>query len=153
MVNTGSTVTSFDSNAHGRLFRGLMRAQIITLALVATVVGVVFDVTTGLAAAWGGFICLVAHAWAGFQIWLHPRNRDARHHAGAAIRAEMGKIAIILLLFWLSWKEWPELRERNTAASLLITFFLVQVVGWVWLIRATGTPPGGAHSGNKMAKR
>lgn len=126
-----------------------MRAQMITLVIVTAAATVLAGSGAGLSAAWGGAICLLAHGWAGFQVWLHPRNSEIRHQTGAAIRAEVGKIAIMLLLFWVSFKGWPELRERNAAAALLANFFLVQVVGWIWLARATGAPPGGGASGNK----
>lgn len=126
-----------------------MCAQIITLLVVATVLTVLVGSSAGLSAAWGGTICLLAHGWAGFQVWLHPRNSETRHQAGAALRAEVGKVAIMLLLLWVSFKEWPELRERNAAAALLANFFLVQVVGWIWLARATGAPPDGGASGKQ----
>lgn len=140
-------MTSFDSRARRTLFWGLMRAQIITLVIFAILATVLAGTIVGLSAVWGGTICLLAHGWAGFQVWLHPRNRDAQNQMGAVIRAETGKIAIMLLLLWLSFKQWPHLRGQYPAAALLVNFFLVQVVGWIWLARATGAPPGGDASG------
>jgi ATP synthase protein I len=131
------------------IFRGLMLVQITSLLVTAALAALMAGGPVGLAALWGGAICLLAHAWAGFQIWLHPRNQEPRHQAGAAIRAELGKIAIMLLLFWLSFREWPDLRGKQAAAALLISFFVVQAAGWVWLARATGGPPPQGPPGNK----
>lgn len=122
------------------IFRGLLLVQLTTLLVAGALAALLAGGLEGLAALWGGAICLLAHAWAGFQVWLHPRNQDPRHQAGAAIRAELGKIAIMLLLLWLSFREWPDLRGKNAAAALLASFFLAQVAGWIWLARVTGAP-------------
>ncbi|MDF1725155.1 MAG: ATP synthase subunit I, partial [Alcanivorax sp.] len=78
-----------------------MRAQLVTLVLFALLVTTLAGTLAGLVAAWGGTISLIAYAWGGFQLWMHPGNRAPKRMATAAIRAEMGKIAIMLLLFWL----------------------------------------------------
>lgn len=122
------------------MFRGLMSAQAAATIICAVVAGLLGGTQVALAALWGGAICMLAFAWAGFQLWLHPGNRRQHRMAGAAIRAEMGKIAIMLLLLWLTFREWPEVRERGTAAALLLTFFITQTAGWVWLARAGWAP-------------
>ena len=129
------------------IFRGLLLVQLTALLIAGALAALLAGGLEGLAALWGGAICLLAHAWAGFQVWLHPRNRDPQHQAGAAIRAELGKIAIMLLLFWLSFREWPDLRGQSAAAALLASFFLAQVAGWVWLARATGGPVASGDDG------
>lgn len=90
-----------------------------------------------LSALIGGGIALVANSWAGFQLWLHPGNYKPNRAATAAIRAEIGRLVIVLLLFWLTLKQWPEARQGATAMMLFAGFFVVQVVGWLWLARAT----------------
>lgn len=129
------------------IFRGLLLVQLTALLIAGALAALLAGGLEGLAALWGGAICLLAHAWAGFQVWLHPRNRDPRHQAGAAIRAELGKIAIMLLLFWLSFREWPDLRGQSAAAALLASFFIAQMAGWIWLARVTGGPAVGGGNG------
>lgn len=125
-----------------------MFAQLVAMLVMAVACALLFGPFSGLTAFWGGAICLLAHAWAGYQMWLHPRLRIPRHQAGSAIRAEMGKVAITLLLFWLSFSEWPLLREQLAAGTLLTGFFVTQVAGWIWLVRATGAaaPPGSGNN-------
>ena len=120
------------------IFRGLMLVQLTSLLVTAALTVLLAGGLEGLAALWGGAICLLAHAWAGFLVWLHPRNQDPQRQAGALIRAEAGKVAIMLFLLWLSFREWPGLRDMSTAGALLGGFFLVYVAGWVWLAWATG---------------
>jgi len=134
-------VTSNEFQPNRALFWGLMRAQLITLVLFALLVTALADVQTGLMAAWGGTISLIAYAWSGFQIWLHPGNRAMTRMATAAVRAEMGKIAIILLLFWLTFAKVPEAREMKMAMVLLIGFMLTKVVGWIQIIRLDDQTP------------
>ena len=102
--------------------------------LVTTLAGTL----AGLVAAWGGTISLIAYAWGGFQLWMHPGNRAPKRMATAAIRAEMGKIAIMLLLFWLTFSKVPEAREMKIAMVLLLGFMLTQIVGWVQVARLDG---------------
>ncbi len=122
------------------LFFGLMRIQLLALLALAAIAFGWLGKQAAVAVAWGAGICWLAHTWAGFQMWLHPKNADPKRQATAAIRAEVGKIAIALLLLWLSIKTTPELRNREGAAALLLGFFITQVVGWIWLARATSAP-------------
>lgn len=139
------TSTNFQPNR--TLFWGLMRAQTIVLLVTALLVLLFFGKLPGLAAACGGAISLIGYAWGGFQLWLHPANHAPKRMATAGMRAEIGKIVIMLLLLWLSLKQWPDLRGAYPAAALLVNFFLVQVVGWIWLARATGASPDERASG------
>jgi ATP synthase protein I len=50
----------------------------------------------------------------------------------------MGKIAIMLLLFWLTFSKVPEAREMKIAMVLLLGFMLTQIVGWVQVARLDG---------------
>lgn len=99
-----------------------------------------FAMPVAFGALWGGVICLLAHAWSGFQLWLSPANRLPRRMATAAIRAEVGKIVIILLLLAVTFSKVPATREPGIAAMLLAGFFLVQLAGWIWLARAVNVP-------------
>ena len=131
-------MTSNEFQPNRTLFWGLMRAQLVTLVLFALLVTSLAGTLAGLVAAWGGTISLIAYAWGGFQLWMHPGNRAPKRLATAAIRAEMGKIAIMLLLFWLTFSKVPEAREMKIAMVLLLGFMLTQIVGWVQVARLDG---------------
>lgn len=131
-------MTSNEFQPNRTLFWGLMRAQLATLVIFALLVTSLAGTLAGLVAAWGGTISLIAYAWGGFQLWLHPGNRAPKRMATAAIRAEMGKIAIMLLLFWLTFSKVPEAREMKIAMVLLLGFMLTQIVGWVQVARLDG---------------
>lgn len=127
-----------------------MLAQAGTALILAAAISALAGPSFGLAALWGGMICLLAHAWGGFQVWLHPGNRAPERMATAAIRAELGKVAIILVLFWLTFSRVPESREQGMAAALLAGFFVVQVAGWIQLARSGDAAPrggSGKHDG------
>lgn len=83
----------------------------------------------------GGLVSLASSAWAGYQLWLHPRNRVASGASVAAIRAEVGRVVIVLVSLWLMLKHWPEYRQMTQAGLMLAGLFLVQLAGWVWLAR------------------
>ena len=135
-------MTSNEFQPNRALFWGLMRAQVATLVIFALLVTTLAGTLAGLVAAWGGTISLMAYAWGGFQIWLHPANRAPKRMATAAVRAEMGKIAIMLLLFWLTFAKVPEAREMKIAMVLLLGFLLTQVVGWIQVARLDGRTAG-----------
>ena len=132
-------MNELDSMGSGKkLFWGLFIAQLATIVVSSVISLVVLGQQGMLAMAWGGTITLIGSTWAGFQLWLHPKNQQPARMATAAIRAEVGRIVITLLLLWQSFRKWPEVREIDMAAALLIGFFLVQLAGWIWLARATG---------------
>ncbi len=131
-------MTSNEFQPNRTLFWGLMRAQLATLVIFALLVTSLAGTLAGLVAAWGGTISLIAYAWGGFQLWMHPGNRAPKRMATAAIRAEMGKIAIMLLQFWLTFSKVPEAREMKIAMVLLLGFMLTQIVGWVQVARLDG---------------
>ncbi len=139
-------MANFDERARRTLFWGLMRAQISSAILFAALVTVLAGASLGLAAAWGGIISLIAYAWGGFQVWLHPGNRAPERMAGAALRAEAGKVVIMLALFGLTFAKVPGLREMTHVVVLFLGFLLAQIAGWVQvarLDRRLGTGPDG----------
>lgn len=128
-----------ESQIHGPgLFRGILCAQGLATLIVAALSAWLGGRDVALSALAGGGIATVASGWAGFQLWLHPGNRQADRAATAAIRAEIGRVAIVLLLLWLTLKHWPEARQGAPAMMLFAGFFVVQLAGWIWLARATG---------------
>ena len=130
-----STETAQDKHAY---FWGVLRSQAVTLLVISTLLGAVFGTTVALAAAWGATITLLSYAWAGFQLWLHPGNRNPHRAATSAVRAEVGKVAIMLLLFWLTFRHMPVMTQQATAAALLVGFFFAQLAGFIWLARNAG---------------
>lgn len=139
-------MANFDERSRRALFWGLMRAQISSAILFAGLVTVFAGFSLGLAAVWGGSISLIAYAWGGFQVWLHPGNRAPERMAGAAMRAEAGKVVIMLALFGLTFAKVPEARELTHVVVLFLGFLLAQIAGWVQvarLDRRMGTGPDG----------
>ena len=129
-----------ESEIHGpALFRGLLLAQGITTVVVAALAAGIGSRDAALSVLAGGGIAIIAAAWAGFQLWLHPGNRNPERMATAATRAEMGRVAIVLVLLWLTLSRWPEVRQGAPAMMLFAGFFLVQLAGWIWLAKATGS--------------
>ena len=104
------------------IYWGLLRAQGAVIIASAILVATAGSTDKVLAALWGGGICLIANAWAGFQVWMHPGNRSPQRLQGAAIRAEVGKVVIVLLLFGLTLKRWPIMHTGSTALILLLAF-------------------------------
>jgi ATP synthase protein I len=94
-----------------------MRAQTTSVVIIAALAAVIAGSTIGLAALWGGTISLIAYAWGGFQVWLHPGNRAAKRMAGAA------------------FAEVPQMRESMTAMVLFLAFMSAQIAGWVQVAR------------------
>lgn len=128
-------MTSNEFQPGRALFWGLMRAQLATLVIFALLVTTLAGTLAGLIAAWGGTISLIAYAWGGFQVWLHPGNHVAKRMATAAVRAEAGKVAIMLLLLWLTFAKLPEARQMKFAMALLLGFLVTQIAGWVRVVR------------------
>ncbi|MCH2556497.1 MAG: hypothetical protein MK005_04260 [Alcanivorax sp.] len=128
-------MANFDERARRTLFWGLMRAQILSAMIFAVLVVVIAGTSLGLAAAWGGTISLIAYAWGGFQVWLHPGNRAPERMAGAAMRAEAGKVVIMLALFGLTFAKVPASRELTHVVVLFLGFLLAQIAGWVQVAR------------------
>ena len=128
-------MANFDERARRTLFWGLMRAQISSVILFAALVTVIAGTSLGLTALWGGTISLIAYAWGGFQVWLHPGNRAPERMAGAAMRAEAGKVVIMLALFGLTLAKVAVMRELAHVAVLFPGFLLAQIAGWVQVAR------------------
>lgn len=94
--------------------------------------------TEALAGVWGGLICVLAHVWAGYQLWMRSGNASAEMVFRAVARAEMGKLVIVLTLMFITFAKVPGFREQGPAGALLAGFFLAYLAGWGWLARATG---------------
>lgn len=144
----GMLVTKPQPSSSGGRFRGFLLAQAKVLVALLIVAAVFAPPEALLAMAWGGVISLLSAAWAGFQLWLHPRNADPVRGATAAIRAEVGRVVIVLVCLWQTLRHWSEVREAVLAGMLLAGVFLVQWAGWIWLARhpgEEGAPPQRHH--------
>lgn len=127
-----------DTEGSSTLYWGLLRAQGLALIAAGLLVSIVKGPDAILIALWGGLISLFGNAWGGYQLWLHPGNRGPSRSASAAIRAEVGKVAIVLVMFGLTLKGWPEVRTGSNAVILVLAFLWTYVAGLFWLQRATG---------------
>lgn len=120
------------------LFRGFLCAQ---GAAAIAVILVAYGVSEGSllkAALWSAAIAVVPSTWAGFQLWLHPRNQMPSRLAGAAVRAEIGRMLITLLMFYGALKSDPTLAQKAPAATMLGGYFIIYLAGAIWLARVTG---------------
>ena len=115
------------------MFWGLLRAQGAAIFVVVLLAALFGGADAGAVALWGGIISLIANAWAGFQLWMHPGNRSPQRLSGAAIRAEVGKVVIMLLLFALTLKRWPLMQQGSMVLILALAFLGTYVCGLVWL--------------------
>lgn len=137
-----------DSEGSSSLYWGLLRAQGLALLAAGLVVSIFRGPDPILIALWGGLISLFANAWAGFQLWMHPGNRGSSRRASAAIRAEVGKVAIVLVLFGLTLKQWPDVHTGSNAVILVLAFLWTYVAGLFWLHRATTADANEHHDEN-----
>ena len=128
-------MTSNEFQPNRALFWGLMCAQLTTIVVFGLLVTGLAGVFAGLVAVWGGTISLIAYAWGSFQVWLHPGNRAPERMAGAAMRAEAGKVVIMLALFGLTFAKVAVMRELAHVAVLFPGFLLAQIAGWVQVAR------------------
>lgn len=136
-------MTAQESRSASRLFIGLLGAQGVTILTIAVLAAALAGQPEFGIALWGGAISLLGYLWAGFQMWMHPGNARPARQGTLAIRAEFGRVAIVLLLLWLTLSRWPETRDMSGALTLFTSLFLTQLAGLIWLARATGKPGGG----------
>lgn len=87
----------------------------------------------------GGGISVAANLWAGYQLWLHPARHLPGRAAGAAMRAEAGKVAIVLVLFGVTYSHWPAASQGATGMALVLGFLWVYLVGLFALRGLPGT--------------
>lgn len=122
-----------DSQGSSDIYWGLLRAQGLAIFAIVLMVSVTRGPADLLLAGWGGSISLIANAWAGFQLWLHPGNRQPARQTGAPIRAEVGKVVVILALFGLTFSQWPDISRGSALIILVVAFLWTYLSGLVWL--------------------
>jgi ATP synthase protein I len=126
-------VNEQDSQGSSDIYWGLLRAQGLAILAVVLMVSVIRGPADLLLAGWGGAISLIAYAWAGFQLWMHPGNREPARQTGAPIRAEVGKVVVILALFGWTFSQWPDVGESSALIILAGAFLWTYLCGLVWL--------------------
>lgn len=128
-----------ESSSQGRrLFLALLIPQGLALIAALGVVALIGAATEAMVAALlGGSISILANAWAGFQLWLHPANRSPARQASASMRAEAGKVAIVLLLFGTTFSKWPAASSGSTGIILVLVFLWTYLAGLLALHRAS----------------
>ena len=145
MVTRTGVLRVSGSPAGARLLRGLIVSQ----SLVAMTVGMVLffagAFVEAVAGVWGGLICVLAHIWAGLQLWVRPEGSSFESVFRTVVRAETGKLAIVLVLIFITFAKVPEFRQQGAASALLTGFFLVYIAGLGWLAQAAGKTESGSN--------
>jgi F0F1-type ATP synthase assembly protein I len=102
-----------------------------------------------VAALQGGAICLLGHAWGAWQLRPRPGPVDAQRVLARVVRAEMGKVAIFLVLFALSFRFEPRMHQAEGVVSLIAGFAGAHLFGWLNLARGGGDEGTGDDAGNQ----
>ena len=131
----------------GADFRGLLFAQALGTLIVAF--GLLWIAVPAPAALSGGAICLLGHAWAGWQLRPRLGTASAERVLARVVWAQMGKVAIVLMLFALSFRFAPSTHQPETLGGMLAGFIGAQVVGWLYLARRGGIDGAGEGAGNQ----
>lgn len=118
----------------------LQLAQVLALAGASILLWLIGAASQNVLGLWlGGAISLLANLWAGYQLWLHPARHLPGRAAGAAMRAEAGKVAIVLVLFGITYSHWPAASQGKTGMALVLGFLWVYLVGLFALRGLPGT--------------
>jgi len=131
----------------GSGFRGLLFAQ--ALGTLAVAFGLIWLPMPAPAALKGGGICLLGYAWAGWQLRPRPGPTDAQRVLARVVWAQVGKVAIVLMLFALSFRFAPSTHQPQTLGGMLAGFIGAQLVGWLYLARCGGIEGTGEGAGNQ----
>jgi len=117
----------------GSLAWGLCVAQAITATVAAVVVWVVWGHQAALAALFGGVVAIVPTLYFAAKVYLRANGATAAEVLGAFYRAEVGKLILTALLFWIG-----ALMFGQHFAPLIITCMACLAMNWVmvWLTRA-----------------
>lgn len=131
----------------GAVFRSLLFAQ--ALGTLVAAFGLIWLPVPAPAALSGGVICLLGHAWAGWQLRTRPGSAGAQRVLARVVWAQVGKVAIILTLFALSFRFVSSTREPETLGGMLAGFIGAQVAGWLYIARRGGIEGTGEGAGNQ----
>jgi len=112
----------------GSLAWGLCGAQAITAALAAVIVWIVWGHAAALAALFGGFVATAPTLYFAAKIYLRANKATAAEVLGAFYRAELGKLVLTALLFWIG-----TLMFGQHFAPLIITCMACLAMNWVML--------------------
>jgi ATP synthase protein I len=117
----------------GSLGWGLCAAQAITTVIATVIVWVAWGPPAALAALFGGLVAIVPTLYFAAKIYLRSGGATAAEVLGAFYRAEVGKMILTALLFWIG-----ALMFGQHFAPLIITCMACLAMNWVmvWLTRA-----------------
>jgi len=110
----------------------LVGAQAITAALAAGIVWMVRGHAAALAALFGGLVVILPTVY--FAAAVHLRaKKSAAEVLGAFYRAEIGKLILTALLFWIA-----ALKFGQHFAPLMLTCMACLAMNWLMLALAKG---------------
>jgi len=112
----------------GSLGWGLCAAQAITTVIAGVVVWAAWGSAAARAALFGGVIAIVPTLYFAAKIYLRSGGATAAEVLGAFYRAEVGKLVLTALLFWIG-----ALMFGQHFAPLIITCMACLAMNWVML--------------------
>lgn len=136
-----------DWQGSGAGFRSLLFAQVSGTLAVAGVAALITGRATP--ALWGGAICLLGYAWGAWQLRPRTGTADPGRVLARVVWAQVGKVAIFLMLFALSFRFEPSTHQPQTLGGILAGFFGAQVAGWLYCARFGGIERTGGDAGNQ----
>lgn len=131
------------------MFRGLLYAQATGAMMVALLTAVALEPGALTAALLGGGINLLGYAWGGYQIWIRPGTGTPEQVLGRTVFAQVGKLAIFLVLFALTFRFEPRMHRPEMLGALLAGFLGAQLAGWIYLARSGKGDGTGDDAGNQ----
>jgi ATP synthase protein I len=119
---------------HGvRLAWALCGAQFLVALAAAAIAGVGRGGTAALAALFGGLVAIVPGVYFAVRVYLRRRGNGAAEVLGAFYRAEVGKLVLTAVLFWIGARLFgPQF------APLILTCTACLAVNWVMLAFTRG---------------
>ena len=112
----------------GSLAWSLCIAQSLVAIAGAAVTWIFAGAAAACAALFGGVIALVPGIYFALRVFVRKRDAGARDLLGAFYRAEVGKLILTALLFWIG-----AVRFGSHFAALMITFVACLVMNWIML--------------------
>jgi ATP synthase protein I len=106
----------------------LVSAQALTAAIAAVIVLIGWGPAAALAACFGGVVVIAPTIYFAAKVGMRAGRSNAAEVLGAFYRAEVGKLILTALLFWIG-----ALLFGSHFAPLMITCIACLAMNWVML--------------------
>lgn len=106
----------------------LLAAQVATAVTAAFLAWLMRGRLAAIAALFGGVIVIIPAAWFAFKTWSPPGRSGAAQIVGSMYRAELGKLLLTAVLFWIGVVQFGD-----QFASLMITCTACLSMNWLML--------------------